>query len=594
MSINKEEDFYEKASEKHGNKFDYSLSKYNGRKKIKIRCIKHNFMFEQAPSLHLSSEFCCKLCVNEYKSLSSPLNNGREKFIELSQGIYGNKYDYSKVKYINNKTPVIIIFEGIEYKQRPDSNLQGKCIEKKWKTNLEQSEFIKKALEKHGQKYCYKQVIYKNYKEKVAISCAIHGLFEQSIRTHLRGSGCPLCTESTGERVIRVYLEKNSILYEYQKTFKECKNKYVLPFDFYLPDHDICLEFDGSQHIRPNSFFGGEIAFNKTKINDNIKTNFCKNNRITLIRLNNKKTIEDTLNNKIFKYEKLTQLDKNRKFIEKSNTEWGYKYVYSKVNYIDSKTPVIILYKGVEYLQTPSKHLQGKLCELSNNSLSRTEFLRRCYEKWGDRFDYTNTIYKNSYTNIEFYDKYLDILVNQKPTSHMDGRKYMLSKDNFVKLSTMVHDFKYDYSRIAYKRLTGTINITCPIHGEFKTSGYDHINNRMGGACKECDSYTFTKMVANFLNSNNLRNHQEHRFNDLNLPFDFYLTSLRTCIEFDGLQHFQPVEYFGGSVAYETLKINDKIKNEWCEDNYIDLIRIRYDQISQIGHILAECLKNKL
>jgi hypothetical protein len=66
---------------------------------------------------------------------------------------------------------------------------------------------------------------------------------------------------------------------------------------------------------------------------------------------------------------------------------------------------------------------------------------------------------------------------------------------------------------------------------------------------------------------------------------------MRTCIEFDGEQHFYPVSHFGGIMAYESLKINDKIKNDYCEDNYINLIRIRWDQIDEISQILQRNLK---
>jgi len=65
-------------------------------------------------------------------------------------------------------------------------------------------------------------------------------------------------------------------------------------------------------------------------------------------------------------------------------------------------------------------------------------------------------------------------------------------------------------------------------------------------------------------------------------------------IEFDGKQHYEPMEHFGGLESYNRLKVNDKIKSDYCEDNYIDLIRIRYNQIDSINDILNECLKNKI
>jgi very-short-patch-repair endonuclease len=75
------------------------------------------------------------------------------------------------------------------------------------------------------------------------------------------------------------------------------------------------------------------------------------------------------------------------------------------------------------------------------------------------------------------------------------------------------------------------------------------------------------------------------------LPFDFYLPKYRIAIEFDGKQHFEPLEFFGGIQSFEKLKLNDKIKSDYCEDNYINLIRIKYDQINIIWELLWDNLK---
>ena len=289
----------------------------------------------------------------------------------------------------------------------------------------------------------------------------------------------------------------------------------------------------------------------------------------------------------------MTQEEKNNRFIEKSKNIWGYKYDYTKVKFVDHKTPVIIIYKGVEYKQTPTKHLQKKHCELNQNKLTREEFIRRCKEIWKDRFDYSNTEYINSYTDITFYDKHYGIYITQRANSHMSGNLYKVPKNNFIELAMMTNDYKYNYEKIEYKNLTDNIEITCNKHGIFKTRGYDHINSRFGGNCNKCDEYIAMKCISKFLDKNNLNYHKEYRFDELYLPFDFYIPSKRTLIEFDGEQHFQPVEHFGGLKTYEQLKINDKIKNDYCEENYINLIRIRYDQIDKIEEILKSNLIEK-
>jgi very-short-patch-repair endonuclease len=586
------ENFIKESKSKFKNRFSYILVEYKGLyKKIKIICKKHDLIFEQTPLLHIRSNHCCPKCVKEYKSINSPLRKNKINFIKKSKEIHGDKYDYSKVDYVNNKTPVIIIYNGVEYKQRPDSHISGRCPEVNKKVRLKTKEFIKKSINIHGDRYIYDKVDYETTKKEVIIICKKHGEFKQKPMTHLKGSGCKLCHESRGEYLVRFNLELNGINYESQKSFEDCKNINKLSFDFYLPDYNICIEFDGQQHYKVNDFFGGIETFEKLKLNDKIKNDYCLKNKITLIRLNDINKIENKINNIMSKYKKITQEEKTLKFIKKSINLWGYKYDYSKTKYIDSKTPIIIIYKGVEYKQTPIKHLQKKLCELTDNRLSRSEFLRRCVDKWGDRFDYTNTVYINTYSNIEFYDRYYGITASQRALSHMDGKSYNFSKENFIEISNGNYNNKYDYTNVFFNGMTKKVKIICPIHGEFKTRPYDHLNNRYGGTCNKCDDYKFMKSVSHFLDKKDINYNKVYRFNNLTLPFDFYIPKYRTCIEFDGVQHFQPVDYFGGVEAFERLKTNDKIKEDYCEENYINLIRIRYDQIDDIYKILWDNLK---
>lgn len=74
------------------------------------------------------------------------------------------------------------------------------------------------------------------------------------------------------------------------------------------------------------------------------------------------------------------------------------------------------------------------------------------------------------------------------------------------------------------------------------------------------------------------------------LSFDFYLPELNTCIEFDGIQHFKPIREFGGKKEFKTIQERDKCKNEWCDKNQVNLIRIRYDQIDKVKSILEDKL----
>ena len=69
------------------------------------------------------------------------------------------------------------------------------------------------------------------------------------------------------------------------KLLPKCKNLDLLPFDFYLPEKNICIEYDGIQHFEPRDFFGGKVEFEKIKIRDKIKTKYCNSNNIILLRI---------------------------------------------------------------------------------------------------------------------------------------------------------------------------------------------------------------------------------------------------------------------------------------------------------------------
>lgn len=85
-------------------------------------------------------------------------------------------------------------------------------------------------------------------------------------------------------------MSENNINYIIEKRFSDCKNKRVLPFDFYLPDFNLCIEYDGLQHFESNDRFGGNEEFNKIKIRDNIKNNYCSgiNGKPKLLRISYK------------------------------------------------------------------------------------------------------------------------------------------------------------------------------------------------------------------------------------------------------------------------------------------------------------------
>ena len=100
------------------------------------------------------------------------------------------------------------------------------------------------------------------------------------------GCRCPICNSSNGEQRISYILNNLGITYKIQYRFSDCKgdNK-TLPFDFYIEDKNILIEYDGIQHFEPIDFFGGKEGFEKQQKYDNIKNQYCKDNNIKLIRI---------------------------------------------------------------------------------------------------------------------------------------------------------------------------------------------------------------------------------------------------------------------------------------------------------------------
>lgn len=264
----------------HGKKYDYNLVEYNGIfKKIKIICKVHG-EFEQTAKSHVNGNGC-KKCSKRYQYKN-------DEFIKKCIDKHGNEYDYCKTDYKNMKDKIEIICKKHgSFFQVAEGHLNGSGCFKCYGTPKNTKEYIiEKFINTHGNYYDYSNVIYKKFNEKVIIICKKHGEFKQKPGHHIDGAGCPICKESKGERFIRDLLINNKIYFIPQYTFSECIGKRrKLPFDFYIPKHNLCIEYDGEQHYKSIPYFGGEEKFLENQRTDGIKTNFCKENGIKIIRI---------------------------------------------------------------------------------------------------------------------------------------------------------------------------------------------------------------------------------------------------------------------------------------------------------------------
>lgn len=149
------------------------------------------------------------------------------------------------------------------------------------------------------------------------------------------------------------------------------------------------------------------------------------------------------------------------------------------------------------------------------------------------------------------------------------------------------------------------INSNTPIefvcnHGHHFLRAPGNVFSRKIDLCPICSYSVGEKMVCNFLDKYNVRYNYQYSFPDCKyrykLPFDFYIKSANMCIEFDGIQHFQPVDFAGKGLKwannnFKMIQIKDNIKNEYCKKQHINLVRIPYWEQESIDEILLKELK---
>ena len=268
--------FIERANKIHNNKFDYSKVNYvNSRTKVCVICLEHG-EFWITPNHHLRGVGCPK-CSHRCVTYTT------EEWIEKARKVHGDKYDYSKVEYVdaNSKVCIICPIHG-EFWQRPSDHLYGYSCPCCRSLRLNTYIFIEKARKVHGDKYDYSKVEYKGCRNKIKIVCPIHGEFWQTPYKHLQGRGCPHCNESHLEREVANALNNNDINYIYQCNKSNLNWLNFQSLDFYLPEYNIAIECQGLQHFEPIEYFGGEDKFNYIKELDNKKKKLCEKNGVKL------------------------------------------------------------------------------------------------------------------------------------------------------------------------------------------------------------------------------------------------------------------------------------------------------------------------
>lgn len=300
-------------------------------------------------------------------------------------------------------------------------------------------------------------------------------------------------------------------------------------------------------------------------------------------------------------------INKTKYWVNMILERFGDRYDYSSVQYINNSNKVIIICKKHgEFLQSPQKHLSGEGCPTcAYENASRN--LSCSHEEFIDKLKFKNpqileeVCFIDEYTNRDTYmlaqSKYG--VVKLKPGKLLSGRMFTIesaiNKNDYVKNEFIaIHGNLYDYSSVEYISHKTKVIIKCKEHGEFLCTPSNH---KKGRGCPKCSSSKGESCVLYVLEKLHIEYDTEYSldgcFCEKPLRFDFYIESLNVAIEYDGVGHFEPVDFGGmgdeyAATEFQLVQKRDKIKNQYCKDNKIKLIRIPYWDIENIEDILMK------
>lgn len=269
----------------HGDKYIYANDVSDNRDengKIMVTCPRHG-EFRINLSKHLNGQGC-KQCYQEKRQ------NKQARFVYKAALKHNGKYKYDKVEYKDPYTNVCIVCpKHGDFSQTPSTHLMGcgckECMKEKFA--IDQDVFIDRIRGIFGDKYDLSKIVYKNNREKVTLSCKVHGEFTKTPSGLYRGQGCPKCKVSKLENEIMLFLGENGIDYIYQCNNAKFKWLGLQSLDFYLPEYNLAIECQGEQHFRCGGNIFTEEKLIRTKDSDKRKLNKCKEHGIRILYYSN-------------------------------------------------------------------------------------------------------------------------------------------------------------------------------------------------------------------------------------------------------------------------------------------------------------------
>lgn len=285
-------------------------------------------------------------------------------------------------------------------------------------------------------------------------------------------------------------------------------------------------------------------------------------------------------------------------------------YDYSKTIFTKLKDKIIVICpKHGEFLISAEHHLkrhQG--CpKCAGKNLTLEEQLNRFRDIHGDTYNYELVKFDKIKDKIDIIcpihgvftmtaDHHLRGEGCPKCRNIQNGLNHRLSQEDFINRCNKIHCNKYDYSKVVYKTRQDNITIICPIHGEFLQKATHHLQ---GSGCPKCklksQNILYQKLLNTFPDCKIGFEVSKKEVPWLNLTrIDIYFYEYNIAVEYNGEQHYYPIEYFGGEEKFELQQQRDEIKRHLYESNNCKLFELKYNYSDQDLENLINNIKNEI
>lgn len=387
--------------------------------------------------------------------------------------------------------------------------------------------------------------------DKIPIECHLHGIFYQKACSHLNGSGCSPCA-----------ITRNAL-------------NYTLTTDEFI--HKSQTRFSDNFDYGQTNYTGQDKALIIT----------CCHHGDFII------TPRQHVNSKYGCPKCDVEIPRTimwRKMLERANAVHHGKYDYSRVALVNVSDKVeIICPSHGSFWQDMYTHTKLSVdcpkCMREADKLSLDDFIAKSIAVHGGRYDYSKVVYGNNVSMVKIICG-LHGEFTQRAGSHMSGcgcrkchiEETRLTTEQFIENAREVHGDTYDYSKVIYKGNKVPVEIICPSHGTFLMKPNSHTSTRNG--CRLCWESKGEKAVEVCLKKYGIPYIREYRIEPSLYRYDFYLPGLDILIEFNGIQHYQPVEAFGGLPALLNTQERDACKKALAKQHSYRLFVLTYLSLS--------------